>query len=177
MNLQEALTLPQKENFTNVDRFLRNGHGMPPLDKNCIGIEGLYGEERKRMKTLTNGDGSLFLTYKGKEGSVLSIEEAAEGELWRVIQVQGAQSRKSYRLCTGLDWPECLGSVVRSISERVDTIVREVQMPSIESIEGVCESRSEHVNSIYQKVAQVIGLRFSEEERAFVRDLKKETWV
>lgn len=81
------------------DKYIRTASkrgqpsSVPPLSTRDLRLQALVGTERDVIKTATDGDVSLLLSYKGHEASVSSIQET-DPEFWRIVQVQGAVSKK-----------------------------------------------------------------------------------
>lgn len=151
--------------------FLRDHPSLPPLDVFCLSVEALTGKTRARISTPIEGDASLVLIYKGKEGAVTSLEERDEGETWNICQVQGAKSRVSYRVATCLNWQPMLGEVIRRYAVHPEADVRRLIMPSLHMIRNIEDARSQLIEKTYAAVRNVLRMRYSKEEGFYVTDL------
>jgi hypothetical protein len=95
-------------------------HGTLPLDQNQLRIRSVIGMDRRSLRTPVEGDASLVLSYKNFESAVISVAEQAAGEMWLLMQVQGAKSRKSYRVSSGMSWHKALADRLVSYASHPD---------------------------------------------------------
>lgn len=149
---------------------------MPPLDTSKITLERLVGDARDSLKLAVCGLASLLLRYKGQEGAVLSLDEAEDGARWIITQVQGARSRKSYRLTLGMRWQDALSADVGSLSCSPLAEVQQIAMPRLFDVEGmdaVIRWKFGGTEASYMRVRNTLGLRFSEEDNMYVADVQR----
>lgn len=145
----------------------------PPLDPSGLELDLLVGGERKILKTPITGSCTFALRYKGYEGAVTSLEE--KGVDLIVVQVQGARSRRSYRVSSGIDWVRLFADQVSSVAEHPLSPFQRLVMPTPYAIEGLFDElvrRRETVDSKYIRFATQAGLRFSQSEKAYIKDIK-----
>lgn len=145
----------------------------PPLDLSQLRLDLLEGDERRGLQTPTTGFCTLALRYKGREGAVTSLGER-EADLV-VLQVQGAKNKVSYRVSSGIDWVRLFAHQVISIAGQSSLPFQRVVMPAPYAIEGLLEEvirGRETVDTKYIRFATQAGLRFSQDEQAFIRDIK-----
>jgi len=145
---------------------------LPPLDTRKLVLEALTGQARLRIQTPHNGTGTLLVRYKGREGGLLSIDEQEEGETWDVTQVQGAKNKSGYRLATGLNWHQLLAKRTREYAGHPESEVRRITMAPTFSMENICDARSENVGKGYDTVKHVLEMRWSDELKLFVTDVR-----
>ena len=147
---------------------------MPPLNMGSVSLERLVGNTRDRLNVAVCGNVSFLLRYKGYEGAVLSLEEAEGGERWVVTQVQGARSRKSYRLTLGMKWQAALGTDVKNLAKSDPAEVRQLAMPRLFDIKGMHNVEPKafmHTESAYAQVRHTLDLRFSQQDNMYVADI------
>jgi len=150
-------------------RYIHSGI-QPPLAPEGIRTDLLVGAERLALKTPTTGDGSFVLWYKGCEGVVASYV-TTDSDLM-VVQLQGANSRKSYRVATGMDTNRLVADETLAIAQLPEADITRVTMPHPSDIAGVSESATlEQAVTRYQAFAVLAFLRWSQEEHLFVRDI------
>ena len=161
--------LPQPD-FSN---FLRSDRrkSLPPLDVEALDIVALIQEQREAIKIPTNGEVSFLLRYRGYEGGVLSLGEDESGEVWNVLQVQGARSRRSYRVDSGMRWPSALASSVDEYANIDNADVRHITMRPLCEIDNICEAVSTTIGKSYLAVISSLGMRFSDDMRLYVKDV------
>jgi len=153
-------------------RFLRSNRraGLPPLDVAALRINELIEEQRALIKTPTNGDVTFLLQYKGHDGGVISLDEIEDGDIWDIGQVQGARSRKSYRVNSGMYWQNAIATRIWDYAKAEDADVRHITMPALCGIDNICEAVSENVDRLYLAVASQLGMRFSDDLGLYVVD-------
>ena len=162
---------PPKPEFM---KFRRTLHltTMPPLDATQLQMRALVNGQQKKIRTPTEGDATLLLTYKDYEGAVTSIAEKEDGEEWCICQVQGAKSRKSMRLACGLDWRACFAEQIKKYALHHDAEVRRITMPHAHDITNLLESGNyEGALQAYGIVRSILGMQYSDRERKYVVDL------
>lgn len=140
------------------------------IDKSRIDLFILCGDQRNILKTPTNGDSTLILRYKEKEGAVLSME--TETEDLTIVQLQGAKSPVSYQVSTSILWVRLFGDQVEKIVTHPQSKFERISMPSLEQVVGLYDSGTDRAVGRYQQLINILGLRFSHEDLKFVRGLK-----
>jgi hypothetical protein len=95
-SIKELISSPLTPDY--YGQFLRPNPKLT-LDQTRLDLSVLCNDERSCLHTPTNGDSSLVLRYRDKEGAVLSLETHTED--LTVVQLQGAKSRVSYQVSTG----------------------------------------------------------------------------
>ncbi|MFA5829531.1 MAG: hypothetical protein WC843_03485 [Candidatus Gracilibacteria bacterium] len=171
MRLAELLTNvhPDQPDFT---PYLRPGT-HPPLKTEALKLEALVGEQRKALRTVVDGIGTIVIRYKGSEGAVTSLDEDHNGETWTIKQVQGASSRRSYRTATGLHWPKLLSERIATYANHPEAQARHITMPPLHGITNIDGARSQHIDSTYAAARTTLGMRYSEEHGLYIVDIKK----
>lgn len=151
--------------------YLRNGASIP-IDNQRIDLSLLYGEERTTLRTPTNGDHSLVLRYKQHEGAVASIETAIDSGRMAILQLQGARSKESYRVATGLLWVKLFADQILKMCNHDQSPFGRIVMPNLSEIEGLSELGNEDAHRRYLKLADIIGMRYSKENRQYIKELR-----
>ncbi|MDD3002642.1 MAG: hypothetical protein PHS06_02105 [Candidatus Shapirobacteria bacterium] len=151
-------------------QFLRPNDKLK-LDPARVNLAVLCGDEREILKTPTNGDSSLILRYKGKEGAVLSMETVTE-EL-NIVQLQGSKSSVSYQVSTGFLWVRLFGDQVKKIAFNSQSEFERISMPHFEKIVGLYDSGTDAALGRYQQLANILGLRFSNQEWKFIKEIRE----
>ena len=173
MQLAELFT--EHRPTPDFNRFLMRNlkHGMPPLNTGKLAMDALLGNSRGISTPVpVDSDATLLLRYKNREGAVLSIGEQEGGEIWHIPQVQGAKSKVSYRVASGIHWAACLGQQTRTFAELPDAEVRYVTMPRLCDIENIIGSAAlERVGQHYTAVKACFRMRWSKEHGLFVADI------
>jgi hypothetical protein len=167
MNFVKELIKTQTPDY--YDNFLRRDTSIT-IDKNRVNLEILYDDERRILKIPTNGDSTLVLRYKEKEGAVLSMKTKTSNLV--LVQLQGAKNGVSYSVTTGITWVELFGNQVEKIISHPKNRFELLSMPSMEEIDGLYDAGSEKAAGKYKQLANILGLRFSKEDWKFVRSLK-----
>lgn len=167
-NIKEIINANLGE--VSYEKFLRPNNKLV-LDANRIDLAIFCGEGKKSLKTITNGDTSLMLRYKEREGMVISLE--TETEELKIVQLQGARSKGGYQIATGFFFVDFFGSQIKKITDHPESWFRRIVMPSLGQIDGLYETNSEPAMNRYQKLADNLGMKFSEQEFKFVREIKK----
>lgn len=122
------------------------------------------------------GDASLLIRYQGYEGAVTSLAEHANGEIWNVLQVQGAKSQKSYRVNLGLNWKSAFAEQIKMYAEHPESEVRQIRMPPSYRITNLTDAVSlENAKAGYGIVASHLGLKWSDVDDAYIADVTKNT--
>ncbi|MDD3002827.1 MAG: hypothetical protein PHD49_01360 [Candidatus Shapirobacteria bacterium] len=152
------------------EKFLRPNNKLI-LDPKRIDLVVFCGNEREILKTPTNGDSSLLLRYKGKEGAVLSMETVTE-EL-SIVQLQGSKSSVSYQVSTGFLWVRLFGDQVKKIVFDPQSEFERISMPHFEKIVGLYDSGTDAALGRYQQLANILGLRFSNQEWKFIKETRE----
>ncbi len=141
------------------------------IDTARVNLHLLCDEERKTLQTPVNGDSSLVLRYRDKEGSIIST--ATFGEEISVLQLQGARNNVSYKVSTGIDWVKLFSDQISKIISYDDqNHFRLITMPDIVKIDGLSESGTEMARGRYIRFANMLGLRFSKEDGKYIKELK-----
>ena len=141
---------------------------MPPLESQRLALTILGYEERQRLKTPVTGSHTLLISYKEYPGAVSSFQ--IQGESLDVAQLQGAQGRKGLRLCTGLHWIRLFADQLLVLGTPLHA--QRITIPDPHDIEGVTQSTAlENVLGRYATFIARLQMKFSQEEKRFVRDL------
>lgn len=152
------------------EKFLRPNNKLV-LDVSRIDLAIFCGDEKKDLKTITNGDTSLMLRYKEREGVVVSLE--TETNELKIVQLQGARSKGGYQITTGFFFVEFFGDQIKKMTNHPDAWFERIVMPHFGQIDGLCDTNSEPAMNRYQKLADNLGLKFSDQEFKFVREVRK----
>ena len=164
--LREIFTPPTPEDFK---PYIRENSGLPPLQLARLSIDMLIGEDRVTLHTPTAGDASFMIRYKNREGAVTSL--ALPGEDLSVVQLQGA-TQEGYRVNTGLVWVDMFADKLLQIAQHPISNFRRVVMPAHYNIQGFGDA-AETAMGRYMDFTRRAGLRFSDEEEAWIRDIKE----
>ena len=145
----------------------------PPLDPNRLSLELMVGEERDALKSITSGDWSFVLRYKGREAYLASFEESQddEGAELRLIQLQGASSRGGYRVATGMDTLLFIADQVEKLATDPESSYTLLTMPPAVLIAGIRDA-TESAITAYERAAIRLGMSLTPERDLFVRELK-----
>ena len=146
---------------------------QPPLDLSHLKLDPVVGGDREKLKAILEGDHGIMLRYKGREGALTSIDEEENGEIWRAFHVTGARSKKSFRVASGLHWPNLLGDSVNELANHPESEVRHIVMPPMHGVTNLDGAASEHVDSYYRRFRSALGMTFSKEAGLFIRDIKR----
>jgi hypothetical protein len=163
---QVAPTIPVQ-----FETYCRPGNQkMPPLDTQRLLLQTfIQGEARVRLSTPTDGDATFLLRYKGAEGAVMSIEERDGGAEWRIIQVQGSRSSKSYRLTLAFEWQRFFADRLMAYAEHPSSDVQCLTMVPPHSIKNVTASDNlEGALSTYSIVQSRLGMQRSQETDLYI---------
>lgn len=166
--IKELIISPSTPEY--YQSFLCSTRGIC-LDKNRLNLSVLCGDERSSLIMPTNGDSSLLLRYKNKEGAALSLTTDADN--LNILQLQGAHSAVSYQVANGLNWVHLFGDQLQQIAQHPQSSFSRISMPPLEKIVGLYESGTDCAVTRYKQLANFLGLRFSHEESSFVRELSK----
>jgi hypothetical protein len=140
------------------------------IDTSRVNLSLLCDEERKTLQTPVNGDSSLVLRYREKEGAIISTATISE-EL-SVLQLQGAKNNISYKVSTGIDWINLFSDQLLKITSCDEKRFRLITMPSLTEIDGLYEENAtEMAVGRYLRFANILGLRFSKEDDKYVKEL------
>lgn len=164
-SIKELVCLPQSPDY--FQKFIRPGSKIP-IDQNRIDLSILCGDERNQIKTPTNGDSSLVLRYKQKEGSVLSME--TETEELGLVQLQGSKSQVSYQVSTGILWVRLFGDQIEKIVSHPQSHFERISMPPLEKITGL-DSGTDSAVMRYKELIKILGLRYSSEDIRYLKTL------
>lgn len=176
MNMQELLTAVPPSLDLGAYRKLDRAQGMPPLDPSRISMQAIHGVQRYALSTPVEGDASLVLRYKGVEGAVSSIAELENGEIWNVMQLQGAKTRRSFRLTGGLDWRAAFASQIKMYAAHPESDVRELAMPHHHAVTNLSGAASyENAAAGYGIARSLLNLRWSDERQLFIAEVTKNT--
>lgn len=157
-------------------RFLHSNvrASMPPLNIEALRVSAFVEEQRAALRIPTNGIVSFLLNYKGHAGGVISLDETHNGDVWDIGQVQGARSRKAYRVHAGMRWPDALADLVLDYAKEQDADVRHITMPRLCNVENICEAVSRSVDKLYLAVVLQLNMRFSDEINAYIVDVERD---
>lgn len=143
----------------------------PPLDPKELSLELLVGRQRENLKTLTGGDWSFVLRYRGKEAFVASFIEGNNGEgvELRLMQLQGAKGKPGYRVASGMDRASLIADQINSLVSHPESPYAFLSVPAVPFIKGILDS-TEVAISLYERTMDMLGL--IPEQGAFVKRLK-----
>lgn len=159
-------SLTQQLPTTYFEQFLRRDSNLT-LDR--VDLLVLCGDERNILKTAINGDSTLVLRYKKKEGSLLSLD--TETENLGIIQFQGARGEAGYRLNNEMRLPNFFADQIKTLTEGGLCRFKRIWMPQFEMIEGLIEANSQIAFERYKLLATILGLKYSAKEGFLVRDV------
>lgn len=151
-------------------KFLRPNTAFT-LDQTRINLSALCGDERNILKTPADGDSTLVLRYKDREGAILSME--TQTEALNLVQLQGAKNKISYQFATGLSWVKIFGDQVETIVSHPHHKFKLISMPSLGQIVGLYDSGNDAAIGRYQQLSTILGLRFSHEDYMYLRTLPR----
>src|SRR6185295_5138478 len=155
-----------------AERLEDNSHArMPPLDTTNLTIEALVLDQRRKLKTDVAGKASLLIRYRNYEGAVASLEELNNDEEWRICQIQGAKSQKSFRVTAGIHWQTLLAHRIRDYSLIPAAAVRHITMRPLHGIENIDGAESATVDATYQSVRSALQMNFSKELGLYIVDV------
>jgi|GEM_PF-3198357 len=176
MKMQELITAVPPSLELSGYRKLDRAQGMPPLDPSRISMQALSGVERYVLSTPVEGDTSLVLQYKGVEGAISSIAEIENGEVWNVLQFQGAKTSKSFRLTGGLDWRAAFAAQITRYAAHPESDVLELTMPHHHAVTNLTGAASyENAVAGYGIARSLLHLRWSEERQLYIAEVRKNT--
>lgn len=164
---EAIFTPPGAEDF---GRYIRPST-TPPLDLNALSLGLVFGEERKRLRTITDGDWSLVLRYREREAYITSCAEKIQGgkSFLEVRQFQG--SKEGYRVVTGMHVVAFLSDQIRAIAEHPKAPYYCIVMPPPTLIPGVIDAKEGAIGR-YETAKARLGLNYSQEQNLFVRNLR-----
>lgn len=166
MGLKEAAGWLPVENNPGFFQQYKIQTGLPALDWNALRLLLLEGGERRQLKTPTNGDATLLLSYKKREGAVGSVQ-VVEDDLM-LTQLQGAY-QEGFRVSGGLRWVDLFANQIQQIAVSGNNSFRRITMPEPHDIEGIADAVA-GIQKYFAFIA-LAGLRLSAEEHRYVRDL------
>lgn len=145
----------------------------PPLQLEKLSLTA-HAADRSLLRTPVEGDVSLMLRYKEKEGAVVSVREDSEREAWQILQVQGAKSPVSYRVATGVHWQELMAHRIKNYSQHPEADVRHIVMPPPQHVTNIVDAKNlENAFASYAKVRAALGMRFSEIDGLYIADVRQ----
>jgi hypothetical protein len=145
---------------------------MLPLTASALAMQPVVGSAKRGR--LIEGEAALLLSYKGYDAAVTSMNEMEEGQRWHVLQLQGLQSRKSFRVASCFAIAECFAEQLRRYMGHPDAEVQRVTMPDASSITNIDGARDYHAAlQKYDVYASLLGLRYSPEVRGYVADVRQ----
>jgi hypothetical protein len=166
VSIKELITSPLPDYYKG---FLRRSSQVI-LDTNRISLLVLCGDERKSLETKTNGDSTLVLRYKEKEGVLLSMK--IDTENLGITQFQGSHGRTGYKMNDGILSANLFADQIIKLTEHELSVFQRIWMPVLEKIEGLNDSKSNYASDRYEKLANLLGLKHSSEEKILVKDLR-----
>ncbi len=168
MKLQELFSTHAPS--VDLASYRRTPRGMPPLTASELSMGVLLGGAR-----MIEGNTALQLSYKGCVAASTSLNEHQDGERWNVLQLQGSQSRKAYRVATCFAVAQCFADQLRAYMLHPDSEVRQVTMPHGHRITNLDGARDfEAAVRKYEVYASLLGMRYSEELHMYVMDVRKD---
>lgn len=166
MRLQEIafnhLTPPSFEDYQ------KKINGMPPLSTNQLTLSPLLPQDARKLNLPIEGDLAFTLFYKKQPSSFMGVSELSNGDIWQIPQVQGAKTRKSYRVNTCFAWQKLFADTIKNCATLPEAEVRYITMPS--GITNITEAVSENVDTIYEIVRKRLSMVFSDELGVFIVD-------
>ena len=156
------------------EQFLRPNKILT-LEKSRIDLAVFCGDERKVLKTITDGDSSLILRYKEKEGMALSLKTET-GEL-SIVQLQGAKGKIGYKISTGFCFVDFFGDQIKKMVDHPKSEFEIISMPSMGQINGLEDFSAEVAIQRYQRLANILGLRFSNQEWKFIKEIREPNFL
>jgi len=138
------------------------------LDPNKLSSTMVVGVDRDRLTVATTGDISLTLRYKERDG-VVSSYTLLDQDL-RVDQLQGAR-QEGYRISTALNWAQFFADEMLEVAKHPESGVERIVMPLSCLIDGFIDA-TEPAARRYEIFKARASMRFSAEEKLFVRDVK-----
>ncbi len=176
MKMKELFAAVQPSQDLAGYRKHQRAQGMPPLESSKISMGALYGIQRFGLSTPFEGDGTLVLRYKDVEGAISSIAEMERGEIWNVVQIQGAKTSKSFRLTGGLDWHAAFAAQIQKYASHPESDVREIAMPHHHHVTNLSSAANyENVVAGYGLARSLLHLRWSEERQLYIAEVCKDT--
>lgn len=155
-----------------VRRIYDHSHDQRPfhIDPKEISVERLIGDQRKKLTTAVEGNVSTVLRYKGRECAVMSLCEPTKAD-WRILQVQGAKSRESFRITGSFGWQRYLADHISSYAHDSRANVRRISMPRLEDVTHSDRAATPVIASHYKHVREALQMVFSEGENLWIRDI------
>lgn len=172
--IQHLFIPPSADGFT---PYVRQNTNMPPISTEKLSLDLYSGEERIRMGIPFTGEDTFVIRYKKRQGAFSSIELL--GTDLSVLQLQGAK-QEGFRVDAGLYWVVLFTDQILQIAENPDSGVERLTMPLV--VNGLYDAidraiRTHHVKygtlKRYEEFASRAKMRFSNEERSFVRDIRR----
>ena len=146
----------------------------PPLDLSELRIDALVQDERLTLSTPVEGDVSLALSYKKNVAAVMSIREQASGEIWNLLQLQGARSKKSYRVSSSMSWHKALADRALQYARHPEAAVKQLAMPHLYEITNLTNAANyEAARTRYSMVINHLKMRFSHALGLYICDVQK----
>lgn len=142
---------------------------VPAMNVEQLDTGLVVGHERRDLKTPVAGDFSSVLRYKGIEAAVSSF--AAENDDMVLLQLQGAKTKVSWRVATGVRWDDFMMSEALALAQSSGSGVRRIGMPKPVHIENIEGARSEQALERYKAFIVLAHLRWSQADNLYVRDL------
>lgn len=140
----------------------------PPLDPDKLTLNmWQHLEQDEDFPLPVTGDASLVLNYKGCPGAVMSFS-LTDDELI-ILQLQGAHSKKGYRITTGLRVTDLFVREIGDLAEHPSLQIRRIRMPN--EIEGLKAAASSLAEQRYKAFAYRLGMIYSHQERSFIKEL------
>ena len=138
------------------------------IDPNKLSSVMLSGAERDRLTVPSTGDLSLVVRHKERDGAISSLT-LSRPDL-RIDQLQGAK-QEGYRVTSSMRWVYFFADEILEVVRNSESGVERLVMPPTFAIQGLLDA-TEGAMVRYQEFAARLGMRLSEEEMLFVRDVK-----
>jgi len=149
--------------------YLLTTGNLPPVDITRLETQLLVGAERgKTIKTPITGDATLVLIYKRKEGFVASFGLTEED--LEILQLQGAKA-EGYRVNRGLMVVDFFADQIKQLTSHPESGLKRITMPPLFIIQGLVDA-TETAMSRYDELALRLGMKFSNGEKKFIKDVK-----
>lgn len=167
VSIKELITPSQPAEY--YGQFVRKDSN---INLSRIDLIVLCGHERDVLKTPVNGDSTLVLRYKEKEGVLLSLKTRTER--LEITQFQGSREKAGYRLNSEIRLARLFADQIERIIRNDMTYYNRICMSQIEKIDGLSESESETAFCKYRSLVSILGLNYSNEEMLYIRDIKRD---
>ena len=178
MKLHELLRGYRQSPDFGVD--LPDGHNV---HTDQLSVVGLTRQEMGALNVASRGLGALAVSCEGVPGVFVSLGEDLEGKRWNSHEVEGAHTRKAYRVSRSpLQWEYVLADQMKSIAEQPGAEVGIITMRSEEAVEreivdhtgaDLDPKRLERALLHYRRLRERLEMEYSGERELFVVEIKR----